>query len=112
MIDLEEVKQQLRVTHDEDDALIQRLLDSAIQECLRFLNRTELPTLPYELPIDSDGCPTSEEVPSSNDPIANDVVNGIILLVQQDYDGMPEQRAASRRAAEGCWWPYRTNISV
>jgi hypothetical protein len=111
-IDLQWVKEQLRVTHNADDSLITRLTESAEQECLRFLNRTELPTLPYELPIDSDGCPTSEEMPSSEDPVADDVINGILLLVQQDYEGAPEDRAASRRAAEGLFWPYRTSIGV
>jgi hypothetical protein len=107
MISIEEVKLALRVTHNADDALLQRLIDSAEQECLRFLNRSELPTLPYEIP----DCST-EEVVSSSDPITPDVINGIILIVQQDYDGAPETREASRSAATSLWWPYRAHIGI
>lgn len=112
MIPLDDVKMALRVTHDQDDDLLNRLIFSAEQECLRFLNRTELPTLPYDYPVDSDGNPVSEEMPSSDDPVAPDVANGIILLVQQDYDGVPETRQASRDAAFSLFWPYRIGLGI
>lgn len=111
-ITLAEVKAAIRSTQDADDTLLQRLLDAATQECLRFLGRTELPTLPAEYPVDSDGELLSEEIPSSEDPVAPEVVNGIILLVQADYEGDPLQRGAYRTAAESMWQPYRIGLGV
>jgi len=106
-ITLQDVKDTLRVTHTSDDGLLQRLIDSAETEALRFLGRTELPTLPFEYPeISSNDELISEEVPSSGDPVAHDVYNGIILMVQADYDGDPEKRSILRTAAESLWMPY------
>ena len=106
-VTLTQVKQTLRQTHDDDDDLLERLIESAEQECLRFLGRTELPTLPVEYPeVSSDGSLIDEEVASSEDPVAADVVNGIILMVQADYDGDPLMRDKLRQAAEALWMPY------
>lgn len=112
-VTVQEVKDALRQTHNSDDALLQRLIDSAEQECLRFLGRTELPTLPLDyVEVSSDGSFFSEDVPSSSDPVVPDVVNGIILMVQADYDGDPLQRETLRRAAESLWMPYRSLLGV
>lgn len=106
-VTLQQVKETLRQTHSDDDNLLTRLIASAESECLRFLGRTELPTLPVEYPeVSSDGALVSEEIPSSGDPVAPDVVNGIILMVQADYDGDPLQREKLRTAAEALWMPY------
>lgn len=115
-ITLQDVKDHLRVTHSADDTLLQRLLNSATQECLRFINRTELPTLPFDHPVDLDGDSSSEvvteEVPSSEDPVADDIVNGIILMIQADYDGDFTMRQQARDAAEALWMPYRIGMGV
>lgn len=106
-VTLTQVKEALRQTHNSDDNLLTRLIASAEEECLRFLGRTELPTLPVEYPVvSSDGSLVSEEVPSSGDPVVADVVNGIILMVQADYDGDPLMRDKLRQAAEALWMPY------
>ncbi len=106
-VSLEQVKKTLRQTHDEDDDLLERLIASAEQECLRYLGRTELPTLPVEYPeVSSDGSLIDEETPSSGDPVAADVINGIILMVQADYDGDPLNRDKLREAAQNLWNPY------
>lgn len=106
-VTLTQVKEALRQTQNSDDNLLTRLIASAEEECLRFLGRTELPTLPVEYPvISSDGSLVSEEVPSSGDPVVADVVNGIILMVQADYDGDPLMRDKLRQAAEALWMPY------
>lgn len=106
-VTLTQVKAALRQTHSDDDALLTRLIASAESECLRFLGRTELPTLPLEYPeVSSDGSLVDEEIPSSGDPVAPDVVNGIILMVQADYDGDPLMRDKLREAAEALWMPY------
>jgi hypothetical protein len=109
-ITLTDVKLTLRVTHASDDVLLQRLIDSAETECKRFTGRTQLPTLPVDyLDYDSDGLLiSSEDVPSSEDPVAPDVYNGVILMVQADYDGDPLQRDKLRAAAEALWMPYAT----
>ena len=92
-IDLETVKKALRVTHDEDDEFLQRLIDSSETECKRFLELDELPLI--------------EDI-SSEPPVQYDVVNGIILMVQADYDGDPLMRDKLRAAAEALWMPYAT----
>ena len=43
---LDDVKASLRVTHDEDDALLTRLIGSAVRECLAFLDNGTLPAIP------------------------------------------------------------------
>jgi hypothetical protein len=121
-ITLDHVRAALRMTHTADDVNLQRLLDSATQECLRYLGRSQLPTLPYELPVieyssefsalDSSSEALSEEVPSSEDPVAPDVVNGILLLVQADYEGDLAKREDFRRAATSLWAPYRIGLGV
>lgn len=104
---LTQVKQALRQTHNDDDALLTRLIASAETECLRFLGRSELPTLPLEYPeISSNDDLIDEEIASSGDPVAPDVLNGIILMVQADYDGDPLVRDKYRNAAEALWMPY------
>lgn len=108
-VQLEDVKADLRIIHDDDDLLLQSLIDSAEQECMRFLNRSQLPTLPLEYP---DEC-SSEEVPSDGDPVAPDVVRGIVLMVRSDYDEVdPLKRPQWRAAAEALWMPYRTGLGV
>ncbi len=114
-IDLATVKRALRVTHSYDDQDLQRRITSAEQECLRFLNRDQLPTLPYELPGADTDCLTdnpSEEIPSSEDPVAPDIVEGVILMVQAGYEGDPTTRGDYRKGAESLWWPYRTALGV
>lgn len=115
-ITLQDVKQALRQTQSDDDALLNRLLASATQEALRFLGRSELPTLPFEYPYtinsDDEVSEVSEETPSSEDPVAPDVVNAIILLVQADYDGDPLQRSALRSGAEALLMPYRVGLGL
>lgn len=107
-ITLDEVKEALRITDTDSDSLLQRLLESAEQECMRFTNRSELPTLPLEYPSES----SSEEEESSNDPVAPDVANGIILMIQADYVANPMDRKKFRAAAEELWMPYRRLMGV
>lgn len=108
-VTLEMVKADLRIIHDDDDLLLQSLIDSAEQECMRFLNRSQLPTLPLEYPSDS----SSEEVPSDGDPVAPDVVRGVICMVRADYDESdPAKRPQWRAAAESLWMPYRVGLGV
>jgi len=114
-ISLSDVKAALRIVHSYDDDDLTRRLRSAEQECLRYLNRTELPTLPYDYPVDLDTeCPTnlSEQVPTSEDPVSPDIVEGIILIVQAGYEGDPTKRDLYRKGAEQLWNPYRIGWGV
>jgi hypothetical protein len=115
-ITVDDVKDALRITHAYDDDDLTRRLRSAEQECLRYLGRTELPTLPHDYPVDLDGDSSSEtiteDVPSSEDPVAPDVVEGIILMVQAGYEGDPANRDAYRKGAESLWTPYRIGWGV
>lgn len=115
-ITVEMVKKALRVAHAYDDDDLERRLRSAEQECLRYLNRRELPTLPADYPADIDGdCVSdvvSEQVPTTEDPVAPDVVEGIILMIQAGYEGEPQERQKYRNGAELLWTPYRVGWGV
>lgn len=109
VIDLATVKRRLRVIGNFNDADIQQALDGAEQEACRFLNRTELPTLPQDWPSSS----SSEEVPSSEDPVAPDVIEGVILFVLASFNATtPDEVAGYRMAAQAKLWPYRLCVGV
>ena len=115
VIPLSTVKARLRVIHNADDATLQVALDGAEDEALRFLNRERLPTLPLEYPpgYDSSSSEVSEETPSSEDPVAPAVVEGVILLVKASYEAMtPAEIEGYRKAAEVKLMPYRTRLGV
>lgn len=88
-IELDEVKKSLRVTHDSDDDLLNRLIESATREFARFSGIDD--------PIIS---------------VGQDVFNGMVLMVQADYEGDPLKRGVSRAAAESLWMPYRIGMGV
>lgn len=95
--ELAEVKSALRITHADDDNLLGRLLQSATRECLRFLNSDELPV---------------DQSSSNEIDIMPDVFQGIVLMVQADYEGDPTKRDTYRMAAESLWMPYRVEVGV
>lgn len=98
LIDLELVKQDLRVTNDDDDTLIQVLLDAAEDEALQFLGTSELPYVMTQY---------------SSETIAPSVYAAVFLLVRAKYDETnPEQIGHFRRAAETLLMPYRESIGL
>lgn len=97
MTALADVKRHLRVTHDNDDELITRLIGSALRESLAFLNSADLPPVP--------GSPVDLDIPE-------DVFQAVVLLVQADYDADPAKRPVYRSAAEQLLMPYRTGMGV
>lgn len=106
-IPLDIAKRRLRTIGTHADADLQQALDGAEQEACRYLNRTQLPTLPQDWPC------SSEEVPSSEDPVAPDVVEGVLLLVQASFNATtPDEVAGYRRAAEVKLHPYRLHLGV
>ena len=97
-VTLAEVKQYLRVIHDDDDALLQDLIDSAEREARAFLAHDSLEV--DETDIDA------PEVPP-------DVLTAIKLLVRADYEAADAaQVLAWRTCAELKMWPYRQDIGV
>lgn len=98
MLELNTVKQDLRVTEDDDNGLITRLIQSAESECVQFLGMDELPVL-------------NSETGETDIPPA--IAQGIMLIVRADYDAVkPEDRAAWRKAAETLWMPWRIGLGV
>ncbi len=91
MTTLSDCKAFLRVTHDDDDALLTRLIGSAVREALAYLDDDRLPDVPG---------------PAVEMDIPEDVLQGIFLLVQADYDGNPEKRESYRKAAIALLRPY------
>jgi hypothetical protein len=108
VVTVDEIRAFLRIIHTDDDVLLQTLIDGAEDEAKRFLNRTELATLPLDYPSSS-----SEDVPSSEDPIAPSVRIAIYYLVQSKYEGTkPDDIPKIRASAESLLMPYRTELGV
>ena len=93
MTALADVKAALRVTHDEDDALLTRLIGSATREALAFMDNGTLPAVP--------GAAVDVDIPE-------DVFQAVVLMVSADYDASPEKRTEYRAAAEQLLWPYKS----
>ncbi|SDW94897.1 head-tail connector protein [Lysobacter enzymogenes] len=110
VIDLSVAKARLRVFGTHTDADLQQALDGAEQEAMRFMNRTQLPTLPLEYPSSSS---SSEEVPSESDPVAPDVVEAVLLLAKASFEATdPDEVTGYRQAAEMKLFPYRAFLGV
>lgn len=88
---LTDLKAFLRVTHDDDDALLTRLMGSALREALAWMDDARLPAVPG---------------PAVEVDLPEDVVQGAFLLVQADYDGDPAKREGYRKAATALLRPY------
>lgn len=104
MAALDDVKKALRVTHSLDDDLLTRLISSATREYFAFAD-------PDQLPVDPE-IESSSDSPDGEAFVPEDAFNGIVLMVQADYDGDPLQREALRKAAEALWQPYRRHMGV
>lgn len=108
-ITVSEAKLFLRIIHDDDNLLLQLLIDAAEDEIKRFCDRTELPTLPIDYPSES----SSEDIPSSEDPVAPSIRYAVLLLVQVGYEGnKPEDQSRVRSAVESICYPYVNNKGV
>ena len=87
---LDDVKLHLRISGTDSDALLTRLINSAVREFINFTGIAAVSVV------------TTEE----------DAVNGIILAVQADYDGDLAKRGVYMAAAHALWMPYRINLGV
>ena len=87
---IDDVKLHLRISGTDSDALLTRLINSAVREFINFTGITAASVIAAE----------------------EDAVNGIILAVQADYDGDPAKRGVYMAAAHALWMPYRVNMGV
>ena len=102
---LDDIKRDLRVTHDEDDALLETLLESAKDQALRFLDLPELPT------VEADSSASSSSIGSLEYP--GSIRTALILLVRCLYDPADAKEIeATRKAAETMLMPYRTGLGA
>ena len=109
VIDIAIAHRRLRIIGTWTDEDLQQALDGAEQEACRYMNREQLPTLPKDWP----SCESSEQVPSSEDPVAPDVIEGVLLLVKASFEGTtPDEIAGYRAAAEVKLQPYRLGMGV
>ncbi|WPG35137.1 head-tail connector protein [Variovorax sp. EBFNA2] len=111
---LADVKAALRYIHSADDVMLQKHLDASESEICRFLNRTQLPTLPQDFPplYDASGV-LQPEIVATPANVAPEVFPAVCLLVQAKVDAAsPEDIPALRKAAEGMVMPYRVEMGI
>lgn len=105
-MNLDDIKRDLRVTHDEDDALLEVLLASAVDQALKFTGLESLPT------VDADSSSSSS---SSIGALvyAGSIRAALILLVRCLYDPADAKEIeATRKVAETMLMPYRTGLGA
>jgi hypothetical protein len=102
VITLNELKQALRVRHDYDDELLTHILAGATDECLQFMNLSELPIVA-----------DTESPPSETGPIPASIRSAVYLLAEASYDKMrPDEVDLRRKRAEQLCMPYRAELGV
>lgn len=111
VVTVDDVRQELRLSHGEDDALLQRLIDAAEDEAARYLGLDALPQRAAACPdCTSEGTP---EPVSDGADLAPAVRSGIFLLVQAMYDARTgDEMEKVREVAFKMMRPYRCNWGV
>lgn len=106
-----EVKQDLRITHNLDDAILQRYVDGAEREALNFMDRKDfLGPWEYVPPCEQSSSSSSS---SSEETMPEDVRVAIYFLVRSKYDAPdPDDITKYRNAAEVLLHPYRRGLGV
>lgn len=95
MTTLADVKASLRIGHNDDDTLLTTLIASASQECAQYVYGQ---------------IPDYTAAGAVADPQTVPMLKqGIILMVQADYEGDPAKRNEYLATAKSLWNPYRTN---
>lgn len=86
---LSDVKAAISVTHNDDDALILRLMESASRECALNVYGS---------------VPDYTAVDAVADPLTvPELANGIILMVRADYESDPAERDKYLASAKSVW---------
>lgn len=88
--------------------MLQKHLDASESEICRYLNRTQLPTLPQDYPRLG-----AAEVEATPENVAPEVFPAACLLVQGKVDAAsPADIGALRKAAETLVQPYRVEMGI
>ena len=102
-VSIDDAKAYLRVQHDSDDALLQRLLDAAEDQVCQYLGRDQLPNLG-----DVSG---SSSV--SDGELAPSVFAGVLVVVQAHYEGADAAAIdAARTTMQALLAQYRIGLGV
>jgi hypothetical protein len=105
-----QVRAFLRITHRQDDAMLQDLINGAEAAALAYMDRERLPR-PGEFQVDECDSNTPPLI-SDSDDLAYDVRLGVYLHVQAHYECEADDRAAGVEAAEQKWFPYRNQLGA
>jgi hypothetical protein len=108
---LSDVKAWLRLTHDNDDALLQILVDGAEDQACQYMNRTSLPRIGQECPDECDTARVEDPV-SDGDTLPPAVRSAICIMVQVEYEAQPDDREALDRAWQQKLWPFRCGLGA
>ena len=95
MSELSDLKNLLRVTHDEDDALLELLIGAAARECIAYMDHPDYPLPPVS------GDAVTLDLPT-------DAYQAVLLMAAAGYDADAKERAHYRKAAEQLLRPYST----
>ena len=108
-LSLEALKLALRVTHDLDDADLQRRLNSSTDYALRYMNRHELPREGEHAVED----PLSDSGDTSEGEVSPAVEQAIFLHVEiAFYRLAPADADAAQKQVENLLHPYRLHLGV
>lgn len=98
------IRSDLHVSHEDDDAMLQRALDASLVEARQFLGLEELPMQAAD--------PVSDESEGTLE-LAPDVYAAVVLLVRAKYDTFAATEIERLRdAAETLLHPYRKGLGV
>lgn len=108
-IPLSLIKADLRITHDDDDALLRMLIAAAIDEARQFLDVDELPQAGSNDPLP---LPDSSDYPDGVATVAPSIYAAVSLLVRAQYEADGDEIERLRARAETLLMPYRQGIGA
>lgn len=92
----------LSIIHNDDDARLQMLLNSAEKEALEYMDRTQFGEL----------CPCDSNYEEESENMQPDVKMAVLLLAQALFEGNPSDQMELRKLAEKKLDPHRCNLGV
>lgn len=102
-VTIDDAKGYLRVMHASDDALLQRLIDAAENQCLQYLGRDVLPNLGD----------VSDTGSVSDGELAPAVFAAVMVIVQAHYEGADAAAIESARTTmQALIAQYRIGLGV
>ena len=112
VVTVPQVKLHLRITHSEDDDLLQHYIDAAEDELKQFLDRDELPRRD-DACVDCGESDSTLNTASDSDDLAPLLRTVVFLLVQAMYEGVDgTEMEKVRQVALNMARPYRCRWGV